>query len=302
MVDMAEKNEKIVAVTADMPEGTGLKEFGKAYPDRFYDVGIAEPHGVTFAAGLAAEGLRPVVAIYSTFLQRAYDQILHDVCLENLPVVFAMDRGGIVGEDGPTHHGLFDLSYLRTLPNMTVMAPKDENELRHMLVTAISHPGPIALRYPRGMGLGVKLDATLRPLEIGKSEIIAEGEDCLLLAIGSMVARAMAARKLLLTHGIAPTVVNLRFAKPLDRSTLLPLARRIPRVITLEENVLAGGLGSAVSECLHDAGLPNIRLQRIGIQDRFIEHGPCSLLLSRYGLDARGIAQTVTRFLADVRP
>ncbi|MGB5985171.1 MAG: transketolase C-terminal domain-containing protein, partial [Desulfobacterales bacterium] len=190
----------------------------------------------------------------------------------------------------------------RALPNMTLMAPKDENELRRMLITAVSHPGPIALRYPRGMGLGVKIDPDPRPIAIGRAEILAEGEDCLLLAIGSMVARAMAARKILLAQDITPGVVNLRFAKPLDKATLLPLIERTPRVITLEENVLAGGLGSAVGECIHDAGISGIRLRRIGIQDQFIEHGACNLLLSRYGLDAQGIAQTVSQFMAEVSP
>jgi len=299
MVELAEKNEKIVAVTAAMPEGTGLVKFGETFPDRFYDVGIAEQHGVTFAAGLATEGLRPVVAVYSTFLQRAYDQILHDVCLENLPVVFAMDRGGIVGDDGPTHHGLFDLSYLRNLPNMTVMAPKDENELRRMLITAVQHSGPIALRYPRGMGLGVDLEKDPLPLPIGRAEVVARGDDILLLAIGSMVAEALKASEVLRTEGIKATVVNLRFAKPLDTETLLPLVECIPRIVTIEENILAGGVGSAVLESLHDAGANGFRQHRIGIRDHFVEHGPMDLLRSRYGLDARGITIAVRRFLAE---
>ena len=211
MVELAQTNDKIIAVTAAMPEGTGLVPFSEAYPDRFFDVGIAEQHGVAFAAGMATEGYRPVVAIYSTFLQRAYDQIIHDVCIENLPVVFALDRGGIVGEDGPTHHGIFDLSYLRSIPNMVVMAPKDENELRRMLITAVAHPGPIALRYPRGQGIGADLDASPATIPIGTGEILDKGDDILILAVGSMVAEARCAAALLAeNHGIQATVVNAR--------------------------------------------------------------------------------------------
>ena len=236
--ELAREDEKIVAVTAAMPEGTGLSAFSEAFPERFVDVGIAEQHAVTFAAGLATEGWRPVVAIYSTFLQRAYDQILHDVCLEGHPVVFAMDRGGIVGEDGPTHHGLFDLSYLRSLPNMVIMAPKDENELRHMLGTAVQHSGPIAFRYPRGDGAGVPIDDEIRTLPIGKGEVLTKGNDVVILAIGVTVALALEAAKQLEDESISATVVNCRFVKPLDDALITGLARQIPNIVTVEENVL----------------------------------------------------------------
>ena len=290
MVELAEADDRIVAVTAAMPEGTGLTEFGRRYPKRFYDVGIAEQHGVTFAAGLALEGLRPVVAIYSTFLQRAFDQIIHDVCLEGLPVVFAIDRGGIVGEDGPTHHGLFDLSYLRSLPNMTVMAPKDENELRQMLVTAIGHDGPIALRYPRGAGRGVALQEKISSIPIGRVERLTSGNDVLILAIGRPVADALEAAEQLAADGIAATVVNSRFVKPLDSDEIASLAGRIPNVVTVEENMLQGGFGSAVLELLSEAGIHPRRFKRIGIPDEFVSHGAADLLRTRYGLDAAGIA------------
>jgi 1-deoxy-D-xylulose-5-phosphate synthase len=289
MIKLAREDSKIIAVTAAMPEGTGLAGFAKAFPDRFFDVGIAEQHGVTFAAGMAVEGFKPVVAIYSTFLQRAYDQILHDVCLEALPVVFAIDRGGIVGEDGPTHHGLFDLSYLRSLPNLVVMAPKDENELCRMLATALAHNGPIALRYPRGAGNGVCLDDPIRPLPIGKAEILTQGEDVLILAIGHVVKEALSAHDTLQSQGIAATVVNCRFVKPLDTNLITRLVRQIPRVITVEENARQGGFGSAVLEALNDADISNYQLKRIGTPDRFLEHGPQKMLRNRYGLDADAI-------------
>jgi 1-deoxy-D-xylulose-5-phosphate synthase len=240
--------------------------------------------------------LKPVVAIYSTFLQRAYDQILHDVCLESLPVIFAVDRGGIVGEDGPTHHGLFDLSYLRSLPNMTVMAPKDENELRRMMVTAIHHStGPIAFRYPRGCGSGVALDAEITTLEIGRGEILFDGQDVLILAIGSTVASAVDARRILSEKGIDATVVNCRFVKPLDAELICGLAEKISHILTVEENVLQGGFGSAVLEMLSDHGIlnRNISVKRLGIKDRFVEHGSTRTLRARYGLDAEGIAAAV---------
>ncbi len=289
MVELAEKDEKIVAVTAAMPEGTGLARFAEVYPRRFFDVGIAEQHGVTFAAGLATEGFKPVVAIYSTFLQRAYDQILHDVCLEALPVCFALDRGGIVGEDGPTHHGLFDLSYLRSMPNMVVMAPKDEDEFRRMLETAVRHDGPIAVRYPRGVATGVEIRTDRPPLSIGKGEVLAEGDDLLILAVGYCVQEALKARTELRKRGVRATVVNCRFIKPLDVELIAELAERIPRIVTAEENVLQGGFGSAVLECLADAGVADVRVKRVGVPDRFIEHGGQSLLRARYGLDVQGI-------------
>ncbi|MBN1932737.1 MAG: 1-deoxy-D-xylulose-5-phosphate synthase [Desulfobacterales bacterium] len=301
MVRLAKDNPRIVAVTAAMPEGTGLAKFEETYPDRFFDVGIAEQHGVTFAAGMATEGFKPVVAIYSTFLQRAYDQILHDVCIESLPVVFAIDRGGIVGEDGVTHNGLFDFAYLRSLPNMVVMAPKDENELCRMLLTAISHKGPIALRYPRGNAVGVKIDEKFEPLSIGKGEILKEGDDILILAIGSCVSEALSAHLTLSKQGIGTTVVNCRFVKPLDSNLICSLAVKIPRIITVEENVRQGGFGSAVLECLSDKKITEFFIERIGIKDTFVEHGPQTLIRSRYGIDAAAIISAAERLLTQCR-
>lgn len=293
LMELARKDERIVAVTAAMPEGTGLQAFSEAFPERFVDVGIAEQHAITFAAGLATEGLRPVVAIYSTFLQRAYDQILHDVCLEAHPVVFAMDRGGIVGEDGPTHHGLFDFSYLRSLPNMVVMAPKDENELRHMLGTAVNHPGPIAFRYPRGCGVGVPLDDEIQALPIGKGEVLTMGADVAILAVGVTVTPALEAAKQLKDESISATVVNCRFVKPLDVELITRLATEIPFMVTVEENVLPGGFGSAVVECLMDAGIIDVRVVRLGIPDTYVEHGSQKILRSKYGVDTSGIVKAV---------
>jgi len=297
MVQLAKADQEIIAVTAAMPEGTGLAQFSELFPERFFDVGIAEQHGVTFAAGLATENLKPVVAIYSTFLQRAYDQILHDVCLESLHVVFALDRGGIVGEDGSTHHGLFDLCYLRNLPNMVVMAPKDENELRRMLVTALKYDGPIALRYPRGEGTGTILEKDIRPLPIGKAQILKEGKDVLILAIGQSVCEALDAHSELTQLGISATVVNCRFVKPLDVELIGPLAEKIPRIITVEENVRQGGFGSAVLEEFNDSGITGFQLERIGIPDTFVEHGPQNLLRSKYGVDAEAIVETAKRLV-----
>ena len=297
MLRLAQNDDRIVAVTAAMPEGTGLAKFAQTYPDRFFDVGIAEQHGVTFAAGMATEGLKPVVAIYSTFLQRAYDQVLHDVCLDGLPVVFAIDRGGIVGEDGATHHGLFDLSYLRCLPNMVIMAPADENDLQRMLATAIEHDGPIALRYPRGAATGAPLDETIRPLPLGKAKILQNGDDILILAIGRSVVDALEASRELKDKGISATVVNCRFVKPLDREVISSLAAKIPRVITAEENALQGGFGSAVLEELNDAGVVGLRIERIGVADTFVEHGPQKLLRSLYGIDAAAIVNTAVRMM-----
>ncbi len=298
MVQLAKADKKINAVTAAMPEGTGLAQFSELFPERFFDVGIAEQHGVTFAAGLATEGLKPVVAIYSTFLQRAYDQILHDVCLESLPVVFALDRGGIVGEDGPTHHGLFDLCYLRNLPNMVVMAPKDENELRRMLLTAIEYNGPAALRYPRGFGTGTIIENPIRPLTIGKGETLKEGLDILILAIGRSVCEALDAHAELARDGISATVVNCRFVKPLDIDLIGAWTKKVPRIITVEENIRQGGFGSAVLEALTDAGFSDFQLERIGIPDQFVEHGPQTLLRSKYGVDAAAIVKSAKRLMA----
>ncbi len=289
MVRLAETNRKIVAVTAAMPEGTGLAEFSERFPDRFYDVGIAEAHGVTFAAGMATEGLRPVVAIYSTFLQRAYDQIVHDVCLESLPVVFAVDRGGIVGEDGPTHHGMFDLSFLRSIPNMVVMAPMDENELQRMLLTAVDYPGPIAIRYPRGKATGAAPEKINEPIALGRGKLVCSGDDVLIVAIGYSVLEALEAAQMLKEKGILATVVNARFVKPLDTELIGTLIQKIPRVVTVEENVLQGGFGSAVIEAMADAGITGFKISRIGIRDTFITHGSKSVLRKHYGVDADAV-------------
>ena len=290
MVKLAKAHPELVAVTAAMPEGTGLMDFCAQFPDRFFDVGIAEQHAVTFSAGLAVKGIRPVVTIYSTFLQRAYDQILHDVCIDGLPVVFALDRGGIVGEDGPTHHGLFDFAYLRTMPNMTVMAPMDENELARMLATAVAHDGPIALRYPRGRGTGVPVADPARPVEIGKAKVLCDGEDLLIIAIGQGVTAALEARQMLASEGIFATLINARFVKPLDKDLLLAKTRDFRHIITVEEHVLAGGFGSAVLELIMDHGLTGRQVKRIGIDDCFVEHGPQKVLRSDYQVDAHAVA------------
>ena len=287
------QDERIVAVTAAMCEATGLGPAMQAFPERVFDVGICEEHGVTLAAGMASRGLRPIVAIYSTFLQRAFDQIIHDVCIQELPVVFAIDRAGIVGEDGRTHQGAFDLSYLRMLPNMTVAAPKDEDELRHMLYTATKLGGPMAIRYPRGQGVGVPLDEPLRLLPIGVSELVRQGDDLTIAAIGPAVWQALAAAEELSACGIECAVLNARFVKPLDRETLLALASRNGRLVTIEENVLAGGFGSAVLEALDQAGLTSVQVERIGLPDRFIEHGPQELFRAMFDLDAAGIVRRV---------
>ena len=295
MMELARHDERIVAVTAAMPEGTGLAEFAETFPQRFFDVGIAEQHGVTFAAGLASEGLRPVVAIYSTFLQRAYDQILHDVCIESLPVIFALDRGGIVGEDGATHHGLFDLSYLRSLPNMIVMSPKDENELRRMMMTAVRHQGPIALRYPRGNGVGVPLEHSIEPLALGKGEVLLEdptSDAILILCIGRAVEDAVKAHEILKNiHSVSAAVINARFVKPLDAELITRYAARIPYIVTVEENTLEGGFGSAVLETLAEAGINGFKIKRLGINDVFVEHGQQKLLRCLHGIDAEAIVK-----------
>jgi 1-deoxy-D-xylulose-5-phosphate synthase len=295
LLELAKSDEKIVAITAAMPEGTGLSLFAETFPDRFYDVGIAEQHAVTFAAGLATEGFKPVVAIYSTFLQRAYDQILHDVCLERLPVTFAIDRGGIVGDDGPTHHGLFDLSYLRSLPNMVVMAPKDENELRHMLKTAIDHNGPIAVRYPRGQATGISVEKAIQRITIGSAEILTKGEDVLILAIGQSVTEALKAYSVLSRKGIFATVVNCRFVKPIDMDLIGSLVRKIPRIITVEENVRQGGFGSAVLEGLSDRDITEFQLERIGVADTFVEHGSQDILRDKYGVNDEAIVTAAVK-------
>lgn len=295
LVRMAADDERIVAITAAMPDGTGLTGFAREYPARFHDVGIAEQHGVTFAAGLAAEGLRPVVAIYSSFLQRAYDQIFHDVCLMNLPVTFALDRAGVVGSDGPTHHGVFDLSYLRSLPNMTILAPKDENELQHMLHTAVELGTPVAIRYPRGSGRGVPLEQQYQVLETGRGELLRQGKDGAILAVGPMVYNAMAAAEVLAAEGIDLGVVNARFIKPLDRALIAELAMQTGCIVTCEDHVLQGGFGSAVLELLADEGLTMVRVERLGYPDNYIEQGEQAELHARYGLDRDGVINRLRR-------
>jgi len=297
IVELAEQDPAIVAITAAMRDGTGLKTFAERFPKRFFDVGIAEQHGMTFAAGLAAEGFRPVAAIYSTFVQRAYDQVFHDICLQNLPVTIAMDRAGLVGDDGPTHHGVLDYSYLRHLPGLTVMAPKDENELRHMLKTAVYSGVPMSLRYPRGAGQGVELDKELKTLEIGKGELLREGNDLCIIAIGSTVYPALQAAQTLQEEGISVGVVNARFIKPLDTDLIQSVAGLCGRIMTVEENVLQGGFGCAVLELLNDNNLQHVAIKRLGIPDRFVEHGSQARLRQDLGIDAEGIAAAARLFL-----
>ncbi|MDA8096846.1 MAG: 1-deoxy-D-xylulose-5-phosphate synthase [Clostridia bacterium] len=293
VVRLAHDDERVVAITGAMTTGTGLVEFSSQYPDRFFDVGIAEQHAVTLAAGLAVEGMRPVVTIYSTFLQRAFDQVVHDVCLQNLPVVFALDRGGLVGDDGPTHQGAFDLSYLRMIPNIVVAAPKDENELQHLLKSAVDHSGPIAVRYPRGTGTGCPLDQELKSIPIGKGEVVKDGDDVTLLAIGNMVQVAVEAAETLATKGINAAVINARFIKPLDIDLITRYAKRTRIVITLEENTTSGGFGSAVLELLANKEIDEVRVRMIGIPDIFVEHGKPSILREKYGLTAATVVEVV---------
>ncbi len=295
LIDEAKKNEKIIAITAAMPEGTGLNKFAEVFPDRFYDVGIAEQHAVTFAAGLASMGFKPVVAIYSTFLQRAYDQIVHDVCLQDLPVVFAMDRGGLVGEDGPTHHGVFDLSYLRHIPNMVLMAPGDEDALRKSLVTALACDGPSALRYPRGSGVGIQMSDP-QPWDLGKGELLREGTDIGIIAIGSVVHPALEAAESLSEEGVEAAVVDARFIKPLDADLIKDVSETCGLILTVEENSLMGGFGSAVLEALSDAG-ERVKVSRLGIPDSYVEHGSPAELRADLGLDAQGIRKAVKEIL-----
>ena len=302
LCQLAKGNERIIAITAAMQSGTGLEKFSKQFPNRFYDIGIAEQHAVTFAAGLALEGMKPVVAIYSTFLQRAYDQVLQDVCLQNLPVVFALDRGGIVGEDGPTHHGVFDFSYLRHIPNLIVMVPKDENEFQHMIKTATECSVPIAFRYPRGKGEGVTREASLQSIDIGKAEILREGKDLLIIGIGVTVYPSLRAAEKLREIGIQAAVINARFLKPLDENLLCGWARKTGKVLTVEENVLQGGFGSAVLELFQEQGLLSIQVKRLGIPDIFVEHGPQALLRGKYGIDEVGIFRTAKEMLEESRP
>jgi len=298
MVKLAEDDKRIIAITAAMPQGTGLETFQARFPERFYDVGIAEQHAIVFAGALGISGFKPVTAIYSTFIQRAFDQVFQDVCLQNADVVLALDRAGIVGSDGPTHNGVFDLSFLRSLPNMVLMAPKDENELQHMLKTAIATKGPVAVRYPRGQGVGTALDEELKMLEIGKAELLKDGSDVAIFAIGVTVYPALEASKLLSKRdGINAAVINARFAKPIDADMVLEWARKTGHIVTVEENALAGGFGSAVLETLVDNGMSNVSAKRIGIGDFFVEHGSPLALRAKLGLDAEGIAKTTAEFL-----
>lgn len=298
VVELAKKTPKLVGITAAMPDGTGLDILQRELPERFYDVGIAEQHGVTFAAGLATQGCIPIAAIYSTFLQRAIDQIIHDVALQHLHVVFVLDRGGLVGADGPTHHGVFDLSYLRMVPDMVLMAPKDESELRDMLYTAIEHKGgPIALRYPRGNGVGVPLKQGFDLIPIGKGETLRSGKSVAMLAVGLMVQHALKSAVLLEAEGISAEVVNMRFVKPLDTALLADIAQRFDKIVTIEDNSMVGGFGSAVAEELARMDAPRTRLKIHGIPDRFVDHGTPDQLHKDIRLDPAGIAQVVAEFV-----
>ena len=301
MCELMELDEKIVALTAAMPDGTGVDRVLEKFPDRAFDVGIAEQHAVTFCAGMACEGLKPVAAIYSTFLQRGFDQVIHDVCLQNLNVTFAMDRAGIVGADGPTHHGLLDIAYFRGYPNMVLMAPKDEAEMRDMLLTAIEHNGPAALRYPRGNGLGVDISEMPKTLEIGKGEVVRDGEDVAIIAYGNMVQPSIAAASNLEKEGIDATVINARFVKPLDADLVINVAKNHRLIVTVEEAYLAGGFGSAVMELLEANGLQDrVKVVRMGVPDRIVTHGDAKLLLAKYGLDADGIYLKVKSAAAEL--
>ncbi len=295
---LAQRDPRIVAISAAMIVGTGLQPFQERFPERCFDVGMAEEHAVTFAAGLAACGFRPVVAIYSTFLQRSYDQILHDVALQRLPVVFALDRAGLVGDDGPTHHGVFDLSYLRTIPEMVIMAPRDERQLRDMLATAFTCSGPAALRYPRGQGRGLDLTGEPGVVPLGQAEILREGADISLLAVGTTVAAVEEAAQLLAERGLQAAVVDMRFVKPIDEDTVLACAARGP-IVTVEENVLAGGFGAAIVELLQDRGVCCPGVRRLGLADRFVEHGDTAVLRTQAGLDAASIAAAAERLLTE---
>ena len=296
LVKLAETDEKICAITAAMPEGTGLDAFRDKYPTRYFDVGIAEEHAATFAAGLAANGLKPVVALYSTFAQRCFDQILHDVALQKLPVVFALDRAGVVGEDGPTHHGVFDISFLREIPHLIMAAPADENELQHLLKTAFEAKAPFVLRYPRGAGFNVKMDAEPERLPIGKGRWLQKGKDVTILALGNRVHPAQEAAKLLREKGIEAGVINMRFVKPLDTAIIKEALKNSPRLVTVEDNVLAGGFGSAVAEFLADQQA-DFHLLRLGYPDEFVEHAKSSQLYGAFGLDAEHISKQISNWI-----
>lgn len=293
ILELAQSDKDIVTITAAMPGGTGLIPFAKMYPERFFDVGIAEEHALTMAAGMAASGKKPVIVLYSTFAQRGYDQILHDICLQNLPVTICLDRAGIVGEDGPTHHGVFDYSFLRNIPGITIMAPKDENELRNMLYTAVTYGKPIVLRYPRGQAQGVHMDEQLTKLAIGQSEIINDNGEYAIIAAGTMVYPAMEAARLLAADDITCSVINARFIKPLDENLLIKLAQSKKYIITVEENVLAGGFGSAILELLTKNNISINNITCMGLPDKFIPQGSRSELLQDNKLTAEGIAETI---------
>jgi 1-deoxy-D-xylulose-5-phosphate synthase len=299
MCELMESDDRIVALTAAMPDGTGIDRVLERFPDRAFDVGIAEQHAITFCAGMACEGLKPVAAIYSTFLQRGFDQVIHDVCLQGLNVTFAMDRAGIVGADGPTHHGLLDISYLRGYPNIVLMAPKDEGELRDMILTSVEHPGAAAIRYPRGNGFGVDISGPPKQLEIGKAEILRDAGDVALFAYGSMVMPALEAAEKLAREGVETTVINGRFVKPLDSELIIALAKSMRLIVTIEDAYLAGGFGSAVLELLEENGLTDtVKVIRIGVPDRIVTHGEPKLLMAKYGLDADGIFSRVSHAAA----
>ncbi len=300
LIQLAKEDPRIVAITAAMSEGTGLAAFEKVFPERLYDVGIAEQHAVTFAGGLAAQGMRPVIPIYSTFLQRAYDQVVHDVATQNLPVTFCIDRGGLVAEDGTTHHGAFDLAYLRHVPNMVVMAPKDENELQHMVKSCVSYDRPAAVRYPRGSSLGVEMDPMPQALPLGKGELLREGTDIALVAIGVTVHQAVAAAERLQQEGISAAVINARFVKPLDGELIASVAREVKCLLTVEESTAMGGFGSAVLELLSEQGILGVRTKCLGLPDWYIEQGPQDLLREKYGLTADGIHQQAKELFAQV--
>jgi 1-deoxy-D-xylulose-5-phosphate synthase len=296
IIELAKKDKRVIAITAAMGLGTGLEKFSQLFPDRFYDIGIAEQHGVTFAAALALGGLRPFVAIYSTFLQRAYDQVVIDVCLQNLPVVFAVDRSGIVGQDGPTHHGAFDISYFRHIPNMVVISPKDENELKQMLYSAYFYERPVAIRYPRGEAQGVPIDEDFKEIPIGKWEILKEGEDIAIIACGNQVYPSLSAASELGEEGILCTVINGRFIKPMDREMILALSKHAKKILTVEENAIMGGFGSGVLEILSEEGIA-VPVKNIGIPDIFLPHGSQSMLRKKLGLDKEGIKKAVRQWL-----
>jgi 1-deoxy-D-xylulose-5-phosphate synthase len=297
LIDLAKTDEKIIGITAAMPGGTGISKFKDVYPERTFDVGMAEQHGVAFAGALAIEGFKPVAAIYSTFLQRAYDQVVHDICLMNLPVVFAMDRAGLVGEDGATHQGFYDIAYLRTLPNIVIMAPKDENEMRHMLKTCVEHTGPVAIRYPRGAGLGVDVSEEMKCMEIGKGEVIKDGNDIAFFAYGHMVKPAEEVAAMLEEMGLSVAVINARFVKPMDAELVKKYAQSAKCLITVEEHSLQGGFGSALLEVLHENGLgTDIKVKSIGVPDELIEHGNSALIRKNLKLDKEGILETALEF------